>query len=72
VGAAAVAVAVAAAAAVAVAAVKAKTAFPLRLSPLVPTAESWGPRPVRRLSRGGIGILSEPPVSRFCSRVHPS
>src|ERR1700748_2965384 len=41
-----------------------KAAFPLRMRPLVPTAESWGARPVRRLSRGGIGVLGEPPVSR--------
>jgi hypothetical protein len=49
-----------------------KPLSPYDCAPLVPTAESWGARPVRRLSRGGIGVLSEPPVSRFCSRVHPS
>ena len=60
-------------AAAAVAAVKAKNPFPLYYcAPLVPTAESWGARPARRLSRGGICVLSEPPVGRFCLRVHPS
>src|ERR1700739_1819804 len=48
-----------------------KPLSPYDCAPLVPTAESWGARPVRRLSRGGIGVLSEPPVSRFaraCTR----
>ena len=62
-----------AAAAVPAAAVKAKNRFPLTIAPL------WSPRrdrgaigPRRHLSRAGICVLSEPPVSRFCLRVHPS
>ena len=49
-----------------------KTAFPLRLRPFGPHGPIVGRSAVRRLSRGGIGVLTEPPVSRFCSRVHPS
>ena len=49
-----------------------KTAFPLRLRPFGPHGGIVGRSAVRRLSRGGMGVLSEPPVSRFCSRVHPS
>ena len=52
---AAVAVVAAAVAAVAAAAVKAqKTAYPLRLRPLVPAAGSWGVRAARRLSRAEV------------------
>ena len=66
------AVPVAAAAAVPVAAVKAKNRFLLTVAPFGPHGGIVGEIPPRHLARGGICVLSEPPVSRFCSRVHPS